>query len=70
MPVKLRRGAKRFKLTRRECETFSHLATGQPWKATAERMGICLSTLKFHVRNLCRKTKAANTIAAFRILIS
>lgn len=47
-------------LTHQEFRVLQLLAEAQPNKAIAMRLGIALPTVKFHVKNLCRKTSAGN----------
>jgi DNA-binding NarL/FixJ family response regulator len=61
----LKSAAEPFRLTRRELQTLALLAIGQPWKQIAETMGeISLSTVAFHVRNICKKIGATSTVSA------
>lgn len=64
IPAKLARAAKRFKLSPREIETLMAVCSGQPCKAAAGKLSIHVSTVKFHLRNVRRKTGAANCVAA------
>lgn len=47
-------------LTRQEYRVLLLLAESQSNKLIAQRMGISLPTVKFHVSNLCRKTGVSN----------
>lgn len=47
-------------LTHQEFRVLQLLAEAQSNKAVAQRLGITLPTVKFHVKNLCRKTVTRN----------
>lgn len=47
-------------LTHQEFRVLRLLAEAQSNKAVAQRLGITLPTVKFHVKNLCRKTDTRN----------
>lgn len=47
-------------LTHQEFRVLQLLAEAQSNKAVAQRLGIALPTVKFHVKNLCRKTATRN----------
>lgn len=69
MTQKFERAAKHYRLTPREIETAKILASGFCWKAVADEMHISIHTVRFHVRNLCNKIGAENSLAAiFRLL--
>lgn len=64
IPARLVRAAGKYKLTRRELQTLVVICGGAPWKATAALLGVHVSTVRFHVKNLVRKTGAENCTAA------
>lgn len=64
VPARIARAARRYRLTPRELETLSLLATGALWKVVAATLGISITMVKRHVRKLCRKTGAENPTAA------
>lgn len=43
------------RLSAKETETLQHIASGLTYLETAERMGVALSTVQSHIRNLYRK---------------
>jgi DNA-binding NarL/FixJ family response regulator len=51
-------------LTQRECDVVRHLRKGKPNKIIAYELGISISTVKVHVRNIMRKTGATNRVEA------
>lgn len=60
---RISRAAKKFKLTPRETQTLALLSQGHPWKAVACEMGVTISTVKFHVKNLTLKISGSNAFA-------
>jgi DNA-binding CsgD family transcriptional regulator len=59
IPGKLARAAKVFKLTPREVETLARRIKNPTWKAVADEMGITLSGVDFHVRNIVAKIEGS-----------
>ena len=51
-------------LTKREIEVLEWVATGQPNQAIADRLGIELGTVKWHLTNIYGKLSARNRIQA------
>jgi DNA-binding CsgD family transcriptional regulator len=65
IPEKLSEGAKRFALSKRETEAIVLIATGNPWKIVASKMGVSIRTVEFHLYNARLKIKgAASTLEA------
>lgn len=62
---RISRAAKKFGLTPRETQTLTLLSQGHPWKAVACEMGVTISTVKFHVKNLMCKIQGSNAFACF-----
>jgi len=58
------RGDERRRLTGREHEVVCKLKQGKPNKIIAYELGISISTVKVHVRNILRKAGATNRIQA------
>jgi two-component system nitrate/nitrite response regulator NarL len=52
------------RLTQRECEVVRKLRLGKPNKIIAYELGISISTVKVHLRNIMRKTGATNRVEA------
>lgn len=53
-----------FGLTPREHETLQHLADGHTYDRVAQLMGVSLSTIQTHVRNLYRKLNVRSQVQA------
>jgi len=51
-------------LTRRECELLEHFARGESYKRAAIQMGVGVSTIQTHTRNLYRKLGARSSLQA------
>jgi len=51
-------------LTKREAEVVQKLRLGKPNKIIAYELGISISTVKVHLRNIMRKTGATNRVEA------
>lgn len=51
-------------LTRRECELLEHFARGESYKRAATHMGVGVSTIQTHTRNLYRKLGARSSLQA------
>lgn len=59
IPPKLARAAKLFNLTPREVETLARRIENPTWKAVANEMGITLSGVEFHIRNISGKIEGS-----------
>lgn len=64
MAKQLAKACRRFHLTERELEVLSLLAEGETWKGIAARLGVSISTIRFHSRNMLRKIGAQNAVSA------
>jgi Response regulator containing a CheY-like receiver domain and an HTH DNA-binding domain len=62
-------GCKRRRLTPRETEIALALAAGATWKSAADRLGISIRTVQFHIVNLRVKIGAENSAQAIAILL-
>lgn len=62
---KLERAGKKFRLTRRELQVLAALSTGAKYLAVADNLEISCATVKFHTRNILRKTQSVSVFAAF-----
>jgi DNA-binding NarL/FixJ family response regulator len=51
-------------LTRRECELLEHFSRGESYKRAAIHMGVGVSTIQTHTRNLYRKLGARSSLQA------
>lgn len=51
-------------LTKKEVEILSHFSIGLSYEATAARMGISISTVRYHVGNLYRKLEVHTQLQA------
>jgi DNA-binding NarL/FixJ family response regulator len=56
---------RRYNLSRREFEAWSHLATGQRNAVIAARMGISESTVKVHLHNVFKKIGVHSRVEAY-----
>lgn len=70
IPEKLRKAAKRSKLTPREVQVLALVLTGHTWKLAAVTLKISESTIRFHVCNVFKKTGAHSTPEALGKLLS
>lgn len=52
------------RLSAKETETLQHIARGRTYLETAELMGVALSTVQSHIRNLYRKLGAHSQVQA------
>lgn len=64
IPPRIAAGSRRFNLTRRELQALSLLVRGATWKLVAATLKISISTVRFHSRNICLKTRSPNCLAA------
>lgn len=60
----------RFQLTSREQAVVEHLCKGLTNKEIAAALGICLPTVKEHVRSIMRKTKTSTRTAIMGEIVS
>lgn len=58
------RGKKTFALTAREISVAALIAADVPRKEIASRLSISAATVKFHLRNVLKKTEAESPAAA------
>jgi DNA-binding NarL/FixJ family response regulator len=58
------RAARRCRLTRREIQVLNLIVLGESWKSTAGTLGISLSMVRLHSKNLLRKIGAQSPAAA------
>jgi len=57
---------RRFRLTRAERHVLLLLADGEPVEATSRHLGLSVSTVRTHVRNLLGKTQSASLMQLLR----
>jgi DNA-binding CsgD family transcriptional regulator len=65
----LKRAKKKYSLTPRELEVCGKIISGDSCKVIAIELDIHLQTVKFHLRNIYRKTKSGAMARAIIILL-
>ena len=70
IPEKLRKAAKRSKLTPREVQVLALFLTGHTWKLAAFSMEISESGIRFHMQKIFKKVGAHSTPEALGKLLT
>ena len=60
--------ASKLKLTNREEEIIKEMTEGRTYKETAEKLGISINTVKYHVKNIYHKAGASSKVRMIRTL--
>lgn len=60
--------ASKLKLTNREEEIIKEMTEGRTYKEIAEKLGISINTVKYHVKNIYRKAGTSSKVRMIRTL--
>ena len=57
-------------LTKREVQVYKHMVSGMPDKSIANKLGVSIPTIKFHLRNIYRKNNVSGRRGILKIISS